>query len=229
MLQQYLAASGSRPHQWLHQPTSGYLLDCWSTAASVAFWLTTLPSLKTFAAFNLVLPSLNSISPIWTFWATLLSSMSSFARRFLRICCTWVVQTLHILLPCHLLRFFVKDQCFRIKLRLTKLSGSPMTCSLNWSTESSRRSRLSFWTSKATLFLRLSLLRSNGMPEWRGARPIHARRDLSSVSIISLKNWIMFGGPFAVEAHVFNTFLHLPSTNFGNTWRFLVCFWRCYQ
>jgi len=25
----------------------------------------------------------------------------------------------------------------------------------------------------------------------------------------------MFGGPFAVEAHVFNTFLHLPSTNFG--------------
>ena len=25
----------------------------------------------------------------------------------------------------------------------------------------------------------------------------------------------MFGGPFAVEAHVFNTFLHLPGTNFG--------------
>ena len=25
----------------------------------------------------------------------------------------------------------------------------------------------------------------------------------------------MFEGPFAAEAHVFNTFLHLPSTNFG--------------
>ena len=25
----------------------------------------------------------------------------------------------------------------------------------------------------------------------------------------------MWEGPFAVEAHVFNTFLHLPSTNFG--------------
>jgi len=25
----------------------------------------------------------------------------------------------------------------------------------------------------------------------------------------------MFEGPFAVEAHVFNTFLHFPGTNFG--------------
>ena len=25
----------------------------------------------------------------------------------------------------------------------------------------------------------------------------------------------MFEGPFAVEAHVFNTFIHLPGTNFG--------------
>jgi len=27
----------------------------------------------------------------------------------------------------------------------------------------------------------------------------------------------MFGGQVAIEAHVFNTFLHLPCTNFGNT------------
>ncbi len=43
-----------RTHQWLRQPTSGYLLDCWSTAASVAFWLMTMSFFKIFADFNLV-------------------------------------------------------------------------------------------------------------------------------------------------------------------------------
>ena len=46
-------------------PFFGCQLVCWSSATSVAFWLVTLPFLKIYAAFNLVLsPSLNSISSI---------------------------------------------------------------------------------------------------------------------------------------------------------------------
>ena len=74
----------------------------------------------------------------------------------------------------------------------------------------------SFWTQKAILFLWLISLRSNGVPERRGARITCVRKHLSSVSATSHKDWIVFGGPVAGKAHVFNTFLHPLCTNFGN-------------
>ncbi len=88
----------------------------------------------------------NSISPI----RAILGNFGFFNVKRCRVFFLFAVhgwaQALHFLLPCHLLRFFVPKLCFHIKPRLTKLSGSPSTSLLNWSTKSLRRSRSSFWT-----------------------------------------------------------------------------------
>ena len=80
-----------------------------------------------------------------------------------------------------------KVQCTHTKQRRTKLFGLLLTCLQNWSTRSSRRSRLCFWTSKVTHFLRCSSSKSSGMPEWRDVLQTFVKKDLSLSSTISPK------------------------------------------
>ena len=85
-----------------------HFLDiCWSSATSVVSWLVTLLYFKFFVALNLTLLN-SSVLPVFDHFeyfghlAQHLFQCHALSIDFLRVCCTWPVQTSQGLwLPCH--------------------------------------------------------------------------------------------------------------------------------
>ena len=106
-----------------------FLAVCWSSATSVVSWLVTLLYFKFFAALNLTLEFVRS--PHFEHFehfghlAQHLFQCHALSIDFLRVCCTWPVQTSQGLwLPCHFLWYMAGSNLSRT-LVSSSLSSVP--------------------------------------------------------------------------------------------------------